>query len=480
MKLSMWIIANNLEVFDPEIRIREDSPRVLRSARRFHATDCVYVSQEGSDCVLSWGSDEIRIPDLPAWEGVELVQSIFDAMFDWHSQITEAVARRDFQKLVDSCHMVFRSPVVLQDAGQRCLAASSRYGPADVDQEWFHLKTYGYSSYNAARQLSRLLSRHMDRNRLLRYPSSPENNLCGCVTAPILNNGLPSGSLTVIEKDRSFNPGHLQLLALLAELLVPVMNGEIASADNDSPFLQSLLEGKSVSAQNARQIYAHKHWETDHVYRVLICSFPHTAEEEWLRRNHFLSAALSAAFPEDLCGIYDNHLVILANETLLSGAQRQERLERYTREGDMRIAHSLSVPQIRHVPQLLQQARFALEFGQGQTPDRLILDFYDYAVDYLIRSSYSPERCLAACHPDVHALYRQDPVLWETLGVYLAQDRSVTRTIEKLFIHKNTLLYRLRRIEEIMTFSLGDAYTREYMRLSFRLLRLHTDSAAQS
>ena len=69
MKLSMWIIANLLESFEPEVHIRRESPRVLRSARLAYATDCVLVQQDGSDCLYLWNEDSIRLPDLSAREG---------------------------------------------------------------------------------------------------------------------------------------------------------------------------------------------------------------------------------------------------------------------------------------------------------------------------------------------------------------------------------------------------------------------------
>ena len=475
MKLSMWIIANLLDTFDPEIHIQEDSPRILRSARRFYATDCVYVRQDGTDCVMSFGDDYIKIADLPAWEGVELLQSIFDSMFDWHSQITAAIEARNYQQLVDQCHVVFKCPVILQDANQRCLAASSQYGPRDVDEEWYHLKTYGYSSFNSSRLYTHFQSHRMITNRLIQYHFSPESNCFGYISAPIVHDGLPNGSLSVIEKDRVLNPGHMQLLTLLTDLLTPAMCEENISGDTNSPFLKSVLEGSAISQQTAQQIFSHKHWQNDHHFRVIICDSNSTINDEWFRRNYFLSSALTAAFPEDLCGVYDNLFVILANDTLLPNENRLERLKLYLKDGDMKIAFSLPFPGIEYVPLLLQQAQFALKFGCRQTRDTLSLDFYHYAVDYLIRSSYSPQLCLTACHPDIHALRSTDETLYETLRVYLIEDRSVTRTIQQLYIHKNTLLYRIRKIEELLNFSLTDAYNREYMRLSFRLLDYHTD-----
>ena len=46
-------------------------------------------------------------------------------------------------------------------------------------------------------------------------------------------------------------------------------------------------------------------------------------------------------------------------------------------------------------------------------------------------------------------------------------------TVQMLYVHKNTLLYRLRRIEELLQYSFSDSYTRSYMRMSFLLLERH-------
>ena len=123
------------------------------------------------------------------------------------------------------------------------------------------------------------------------------------------------------------------------------------------------------------------------------------------------------------------------------------------------------------LPRLLEQAEFAL--GTSRKEAGRFTDFYSLALDYLIRSDYHPDRCLAACHPDVYRLFCQDEVLYQTLWAYLLQDRSVNRTVQMLYVHKNTLLYRLRRIEELLQYSFSDPYTRSYMRISFLLLERH-------
>ena len=60
MKLSMWMIANRLKPLNPESQISDDTPAVLKSARRAYATNCVYVFPSGNDVICQWENDIIK------------------------------------------------------------------------------------------------------------------------------------------------------------------------------------------------------------------------------------------------------------------------------------------------------------------------------------------------------------------------------------------------------------------------------------
>ena len=473
MKLSMWIIANLLESFEPQVHIRNESPRILRSARLAHATDCVYVYQEGSDCIYSWGPDTIRLPDLSAREGFELLQSLFDSMFDWHAQLCDAVERKDYQKAVDCCYSVFRNPINLSDGNHQCVALSSQYGPRDVDEEWYHLKTYGYSSLESTRQMNRAQISHHFHDHVVRYRFEHPHGLSNCTCAAVMHESMPVGYLTILEKDRPVNFGHMQLLVMVAELLSTAMGEGLEFTDDATPTLKLLLDGKSLPRKNANLLMQEKKWSFEHTFRVIQFQFPIHPDAMWMRQNYFLVGSLSAVFPEDLCGIYDGKFIIIGNDTLLPQEQRMARLNRQLQNSDVKAATSLPIPGFQCIPEQYKQVQFTLDYGAKRYPDHQFLDFYYLAIDYLIRAPYAASTCLAACHPDVYALYRSDEILYRTLWVYLVQDRSVTRTIEHLYVHKNTLLHRLRKIEDNLRYPLADPYSREYMRLSFTLLERH-------
>ena len=56
---------------------------------------------------------------------------------------------------------------------------------------------------------------------------------------------------------------------------------------------------------------------------------------------------------------------------------------------------------------------------------------------------------------------------YRTLFTYLLCERNQTLTAEKLFLHRNTLIYRVNRIEEIIGTDLKEERERLYLLLSY-------------
>ena len=55
----------------------------------------------------------------------------------------------------------------------------------------------------------------------------------------------------------------------------------------------------------------------------------------------------------------------------------------------------------------------------------------------------------------------------ETVWCYLKNGCNLSATADELSIHKNTMLYRLNRIEDLLEIDLNDFHTRLSLALSF-------------
>jgi DNA-binding PucR family transcriptional regulator len=63
-----------------------------------------------------------------------------------------------------------------------------------------------------------------------------------------------------------------------------------------------------------------------------------------------------------------------------------------------------------------------------------------------------------------------DPVLAETLRTYLDAFGDITAAAQSLRVHPNTVRYRVRRIEKLLSASLADPEVRLLFSLSLRVL----------
>ena len=76
-------------------------------------------------------------------------------------------------------------------------------------------------------------------------------------------------------------------------------------------------------------------------------------------------------------------------------------------------------------------------------------------------------------HPDIERLIDHDrengSELFQTLKTYLANERNVSQTAKALFLHRNSVIYRIDKINSIMKTSLDSADNRLFLELSIKL-----------
>ena len=79
-------------------------------------------------------------------------------------------------------------------------------------------------------------------------------------------------------------------------------------------------------------------------------------------------------------------------------------------------------------------------------------------------------------HPALHWLKQYDDEyntkLLPTVREYIQQNGSIKKTAEALFLHRNSVIYRLRKAEEIIDLSLDDSDTQFTLRMSFCILKM--------
>lgn len=483
MKISMWMIANRLNNFDLDINIKNDDPCTLKSARRAYATNCVHIFQSGNDVICNGEGNYIRIKDINVSQAFEIVQSIFDFYDDWHDNIFYAISKYNFNELINYCYYVFNNPIVLIDANCKVLAISKQYKENDVDLEWQHLKKYNYSSINAIKYLrdaSAYGSTFYEQGPKF-YNFKSDQLRSNCLSSSIYYNGLFSGRINVLEKDRLLNHGDYQILEYLVALIKPYISTLALSNDSSSVYdiFLSLINKENININDYDNQLKYIDWNKNDTYRICIL---------YKESDPSIKSLLTM-----YCGIIENNLnyskafiknnslIVIFNENKIEFSKGLNILKDIINQCSMNLSISNSFTGLNRLDVYYNQLLYTINY-QNTYLNKLsdIIYFYDHALNYIIESKFN-EDILYACHPGILKLWKSDKNndsndKIDTLYTYLTNERSITKTSQLLFLHKNTLIYRIKKIEEQISCNLNDSYTREYIIFSIRVLNLYNQT----
>ena len=175
--------------------------------------------------------------------------------------------------------------------------------------------------------------------------------------------------------------------------------------------------------------------------------------------------------------LYDDQVVFLLNKThLISQMGKEYTPVRYLEEKLQMIAkncggsigYSDSFREMGKLSIYYRQAVLAAAYASSS--GRGILPYHHVSVPHLLREAEQAVSRDLFLHPAVRVLEEYDSAnhteFLKTLYIYLKNERRTTETVKELYIHRNSLLYRLERIREITGFQLEDYRERLRMLLS--------------
>lgn len=164
-------------------------------------------------------------------------------------------------------------------------------------------------------------------------------------------------------------------------------------------------------------------------------------------------------------------VLILADEGSDAPALLERMRNTCIREWNVKVGISLEFRKVENASAYYRQAVYAI----SKAPDQeQFASFYDYALDFLVSWEDAKDRILAI-HPDVAGWIDRKSTVCDdnltTLYHYLLHERSLRKAAEAMYVHRNTLVYRINRISEEMRYDLDDPYTRQYILTSIVLVR---------
>lgn len=216
------------------------------------------------------------------------------------------------------------------------------------------------------------------------------------------------------------------------------------------------------------------------------------SEKENLRMKQLLNLMDQAAEEtkeSEIIFSRKKQIILLLGYKTQNGGQQQAYLKEYTERiiskaedtfPDVKLTAAIgkTVPHINQIHQSFYQAQETLRLMRNSlsTSGSQIFHFEEFIVQHFLMNNIERNEMEAYFHQTLGELLRQDQEnqseLLVTLESLVANRFNIAETSRALFIHRNTLLYRMEKIESILRLDFKDAEELLKIQLGLKIYRL--------
>ncbi len=496
MKLSMRIIEQWLDKYEPIVTSISPEPTIsgirLFSYDKAPDKDYVYIGRN-RDFFDTSSSNEVLLvhrKDVISLNTQEL-EDVFDVVMDafvyyqnWEQQMLSAYQHENpVQCIIDSCADIF-GPMFFMNMSLQVTAFSKQYPPGSINQNWDDFWEHGMLSLNSMNRMEQSvymnkMIQHWD-DEIFYEPAAEKNPKYPYSMMISQENAYHelTGQLTIIS-EQNFQEYHRHLAVFLKRALCLVAAQEQLKSSGSiqqNLFMDYLTQNRQDLA-GFQSLYRMKQWNPEQSFMVVLLR----KENPPFSNYKYYQDTLQRYFSRYLFCILNNNgnsesELIAALIPLEKSSPSKKGSARYGARipndfflmaGRLGLIYGCSYPLegIENMVDQFRQAKIALQNGEPLYYHCALEDLTDCRQD---------KKSVFSVHPVLRQISAYDQAkgtdFYTMLKIYLRCERNRVLTAQKLFVHKNTLVYRIEKLINMFDLNLDDSYEREYLLLSYRIL----------
>ena len=310
----------------------------------------------------------------------------------------------------------------------------------------------------------------------LAQDSIPVPVLCKSLTV----GGTTLGYLHVLQTNQEFGDQDISVAELLGNLLTVSLSrlpqaGPARVQDHTERFLRDILdnvlgEAEAVLQRQSAQSITFKPFLYALVFtmgtppsarRILFSELAELVKHALPGCRSFLYKNCVFALVESQNAIHDFHAFLAPLEPAL-------------RQYNLLAGISNALPSILYLRDAGYQASKAIQLGCRFHPNNVIFSYREYAIYYISELCLKNDELPSLCLPELSQLIEHcrtnGTELLDTLRVYLKCGRSKALTANEMYLHVNTVKYRIAQLQELTQLDLSDDDTALQLMLSFKMI----------
>ena len=403
---------------------------------------------------------------------------IFHRFQDWENAVKGALLKKQaIEEILNLCKMVTPETVYITNLSLKMIAHSTPTIMGDVSAIWNYQATYGYMPMNVVKSL--IDSGELDKinsNRLaFTLPTKSFNLPYTCRN--IFCDNVMRAHIFIVSIYSKPLQSNKEIADVLGELFTVYVreNVEFFSLTGllHEHFFRDILLGRLTDHVLIRQQLSAFGWRVNDGYLLFVMEKENEKLEPFRMIAHYLER-----FGFDCKGIeLDNDLVIVFHvERDQKKRQRiQDTLEGQLEKHNCKGTLGKWFANFTDMSVYYQQAKVIISFCRNMPNSKKLLVEEEFGLYGFIEAGLKNNNVFQVCHPDIITLYEFDKEngteCVETLFQYLICDRNVVKASKALYIHRNTMKYRLERMKTVVDFEAENSDVKIYLIMSIYILK---------
>jgi len=265
------------------------------------------------------------------------------------------------------------------------------------------------------------------------------------------------GAIGTADMNKPFTEGQKEILIIIAKVLKLYFQNHsiyMRIAEDKTNWLDSLLDGVEIPSDIILNYLYKYQWKIDDYYCIVTFSTPDDLKIPIISILDIKQ--INELFPEALVSVYEDSIVMIIrciDKQRLNETKKQQLEQFLKKDIVLRCGISMVFNNFLHLRYYYTQSKFSASQCKP-TLNSAICFYEDYQADHVLNalSLGSDLRCF--CHPGILSLWESGNEsqrdLVHCLYHYFLNGRNLSSAADAINIHRNTLIYRLDKAEEIL------------------------------
>ena len=490
MKLSAWIIKRWLSKYHPIATIVEGKQQI--EGVRLFANDVgyderyIYICRAGdistglrteqpNEILLLNCNDVISLRHDDLEDVLNDTMAAFEYYNNWENSLLFAANKKNpEQEVINACSGVL-GPILIFDLTFSAFAFSRQYQVGELCRIWdefilFHNPTLSSLKHFSYGNLYKLMPFKHDCIAIEETSEAVAPYCYNILFSYCDDDGNLLAQVTIAYAD-PITPYEMHLAQTFQSALnsISKKTANIHTNKYTSGVLTEAYINGTLSEYNANKVMLIQSWPVGSRFIVMSSALKEYDEDRSYKELlSAYSSRMDILLPRSISFISEKSIITCINMNMIQ-EQLIEIVDELRERLSMAFGFSLEFQNLQDFVIAIRQSQDALKY-RG---DAVISYFSDCAL-YVLAHERDREYCRRCVHPVIENIKEHDErngtEYASTLRTFLQSERSYILTAERMFVHRNTVFYRIGKILEMYQLSLDEPYTREYLLYSYWIL----------